>query len=84
MQHSYERLRGNAREPDFPLHISTVAAEARAAAAELRARVVGRVEWLSGDELGDLAAEIGALYSDPSQIAALLTRLSASYPRPRA
>lgn len=84
VQHSYEQLRGASREPDFPLHTSTVANAARAAADQLRSRVVGRVEWLSGDELGALAEEIGALYADSAQVAALLTRLSASYPRPRA
>jgi len=84
VQNSYERLRGAAREPDFPLHISTVAAESRAAADQLRARVVGRVEWLSDDELRALAEEIGALYADPAALAALLARLSASYPRARA
>lgn len=83
VQRSYEQLRGAAREPDFPLHISAIAEAARAAAADLRARVVGRVEWLSGDQLGALANEIGALYADPDQLRALLTRLAASYPRPK-
>jgi CRISPR-associated protein Csc2 len=84
VQRSYDRLRGEDREPDFPLHISTVATEARAAAEELRARVIGRVEWLAGDELGVLSDELRELYADQTRLAALLNRLATSYPRTRA
>jgi CRISPR-associated protein Csc2 len=81
VQSTYDRLRGERREPDFPVHTSSVAAAAREAASELRNRVIGRVTWLSGDELATLVKEIGALYADPGQLKALLERLSSSYPR---
>jgi protein involved in polysaccharide export with SLBB domain len=45
------------------------------------ARVIGRVEWLTGDEVGQLVQEIGELYADTAQISALLKRLAASYPQ---
>lgn len=81
VQNVYDRLRTEAREPDFPVHLSIVASAARAAAQELRSRVIGRVEWLSGDEVGQLVQETGTLYADPAQVAALLKRLAASYPQ---
>lgn len=81
VQNTYDRLRGDEREPDFPLHVSSVSQQARAAAEALRSRVVGRVEWLSGDELGELMQELGALYADSAQLTAMLGRLASSYPR---
>ncbi len=80
-QHSYDRLRGEEREPDFPLHVSVATQAARAAADALRSRVFGRVAWLTGDELGGLTEEIGVLYAAPEQLAAMLNRLAAGYPR---
>jgi CRISPR-associated protein Csc2 len=81
VQTSYDRLRGEQHEPDFPLHISKVAAVARAAAEELQARVYGHIAWLHADELGSLTQEIRELYANPQDLAAMLTRLAASYPR---
>lgn len=81
VQQTYDRLRGDAAEADFPLHLTEVASEARAAAESLRGRVVGRVEWLSPDKSGQLVREMGELYADPARVADLLKRLDASYPR---
>jgi hypothetical protein len=81
VQNAYDRLRGSEREPDFPVHVTNVSQHARAAAEALRSRIIGRVEWLKGDELGDLVEELGALYADRAQLTAMLNRLSSSYPR---
>lgn len=82
VQHTYDQLRtADGTVQDFPVHISTIKEAACEAATVLRERVIGRVEWLSGNEIDDLVREIGALYSDPSQVAALLSRLDAGYPR---
>ncbi len=81
VQNTYDRLRGSGREPDFPLHLTTISEAARIAAQELRGRVVGRVEWLSGDEVGALLQEISALYGDTEQLATVLKRLASSYPQ---
>lgn len=81
VQNTYDRLRGGEREPDFPIHATSVSQHARAAAEALRSRIVGRVEWIGSDELGNLVEELGALYADRAQLTAMLSRLAASYPR---
>ena len=81
VQHTYELLRGDEREPMFPLHITEIAQAAHTAAESLRKRVVGRVEWLTGDDLGGLVEELGDLYASPDQLSAMLTRLASGYPK---
>lgn len=81
VQSTYDRLRSAEREPDFPLHATVASQEARSAAEALRSRVIGRVEWLGADDLGDLVQELGALYADTQQLTAMLNRLAGSYPR---
>ncbi|MBK9940802.1 MAG: type I-D CRISPR-associated protein Cas7/Csc2 [Kouleothrix sp.] len=81
VQSTYDRLRGSQREPDFPVHVASVSQHARVAAETLRNRIIGRVEWLQSDELGDLVEELGRLYADSAQLTALLNRLATSYPR---
>jgi CRISPR-associated protein Csc2 len=81
VQSAYDRLRGNEREPDFPIHVTAVSQHARVAAEALRSRIIGRVEWIGADELGDLVQELGTLYADTEQLTAMLNRLAASYPR---
>jgi CRISPR-associated protein Csc2 len=81
VQSAYDRLRGGDREPDFPVHVTAVSQHARAAAEALRSRIIGRVEWIGADELGDLVQELGTLYADSAQLTAMLNRLAASYPR---
>ena len=81
VQNTYDRLRGSEREPDFPVHVTSVSQHARAAAEALRSRIIGRVEWIKSDELGDLVEELGALYADSAQLTAMLNRLAGSYPR---
>jgi CRISPR-associated protein Csc2 len=81
-QNTYDRLRGNNREPDFPTHITVIAQAAQAAAESLRSRVAGRVEWLTSETLGGLVDEIRTLYADPVQLGEMLKRLATSYPRP--
>lgn len=81
VQNTYDRLRGDEREPDFPIHVTSVSQHARAAAEALRSRIIGRVEWIASDELGNLVEELGALYGDRAQLTAMLKRLADSYPR---
>lgn len=81
VQSAYDRLRGSEREPDFPVHVTSVSQHARAAAEALRSSIIGRVEWIKSDELGDLVEELGALYADRAQLTAMLNRLAGSYPR---
>jgi len=71
----YDRLKGEEDELDFPLPSEKVVQEAREAAGELSARVVGNVTWLSADESEALVDEMIDLYSDGDQIAAMLKRI---------
>jgi CRISPR-associated protein Csc2 len=81
VQHTYTRLCNGQTEPDFPLHVNRIAQAARETATDLRERVIGRVEWLSSDELGELVAEMRTLYADHDALVTFLHRLAASYPR---
>lgn len=81
VQATYDHVRGNTQEPDFPLHSTVIAQAARTVAEALRPRVIGRVELLTGDAVGALVREIGELYGDTTQRTAMLQRLAASYPR---
>ena len=81
VQHTYTRLSDGQTEPDFPLHVNRIAQAARESATDLRQRVIGRVEWLSGDEIGMLVQEIGALHADRDALTAFLHRLAGSYPQ---
>ncbi len=81
VQHTYDLLRGDQPEPDFPLHLSTITAAACEAAATLQARVYSSVTFLSEDELAALQTELHELYSDPAALQTMLQRLDAIYPR---
>jgi CRISPR-associated protein Csc2 len=81
VQATYDLLRGSEREPDFPVHVSTVSQQARIAAEALRKRVIGRVDWMNADELGTLVTELSELYASPEQLETMLKRLAGSYPR---
>ncbi|NJL05804.1 MAG: type I-D CRISPR-associated protein Cas7/Csc2 [Chloroflexaceae bacterium] len=81
VQHTYDLLRGDQLEPDFPLHVSTITAAAQAAAATLKARVYSDVTFLSADELAAFQHELHELYSDAAALAAMLQRLDTIYPR---
>lgn len=80
VQETYELLREDQHEPSFPLHTSAVAKAAHTAMQTLRQRVIGQVNWLNSDELGNLVDELGQLYANPEQLKAMLSRLAASYP----
>ncbi len=81
VQHTYELLRGSEREPMFPLHISNITEAAQQAASTLRKRVIGQVDWMTGEDITGLIEELGQLYASPDQLAAMLNRLATSYPK---
>ncbi len=81
VQHTYDRLRGEKPEPDFPLHLTHITAAAQAAATTLSARVYSPVTFLKADELARLQQELHDLYHDTEALQTLLKRLDASYPR---
>lgn len=65
---------------DFPLLEDTVIAAAQEAAGTLQARVVGRVRFLSHDELTHLVNETGELYGDHDAIRTVLKGATEMYP----
>jgi CRISPR-associated protein Csc2 len=80
-QHSYDLLRGNTEELDFPLDDRTAVQKVREAAETLRKRVIGQVTFLSSDEIATLVGEIAALYSSEDQLRNDLQATTRSYGR---
>ena len=75
----YDRLRGEASEPDFPLRVEAVVRAASRVADELAERVVGKVTILPADEVAALVAEITTLYGDEGAVKALLEGVTQMY-----
>jgi CRISPR-associated protein Csc2 len=75
----YDRLRGAADEPGFPLRAETVVEAVRAAAGELVQRVVGRVTIWPADEVAALVDEIAALYGDEAAVRAMMENATRMY-----
>jgi CRISPR-associated protein Csc2 len=75
----YDRLRGGADEPDFPLRSEAMVEAIRAAAGELSQRVVGQLTILSPGETGALVDEVTTLYGDEAAVEAMLEATTKMY-----
>jgi len=75
----YDRLRGGAPEPDFPLRTEVVVGAVRAATDELIKRVVGQVTSLPPDAVTSLVDDITTLYGDESAVKAMLGTAAKMY-----
>jgi CRISPR-associated protein Csc2 len=75
----YDRLRGAADEPDFPLRAETVVEAVRAAVGDLAQRVVGRVIIWPADEVAVLVDEVTALYGDEAAVKAMVENATRMY-----
>ncbi len=71
----YDRLKGEADELEFPLQTNAVVAAVREAARALSQRVVGRVIWMSDEQVAGIVDELIALYGDEKEIAAVLKKI---------
>jgi CRISPR-associated protein Csc2 len=80
-QHSYDLLRGEASELDFPLSDRVVVQAVRDAIPTLRKRVLGQVTLMSADELGALVEELGTLYAEQEQLYGDLRTTTRGYGR---
>jgi CRISPR-associated protein Csc2 len=80
-QHTYDLLRGDADELDFPLDDRAAVQKVREAAETLRRRVIGQVTFLSSDEIAALVEEIAALYSNEDEVRNDLQATTRSYGR---
>jgi CRISPR-associated protein Csc2 len=75
----YDRLRGEASEPEFPLRTEAVFEATQTVAAELADRVVGRVEILPTADVEALVDETTAQYGDEGTIKAMLEAATKMY-----
>ncbi len=75
----YDRLRGDAPEPDFPLRADVVVDAVRVAAEELIDRVAGRLTVLSAEEVDALVEEVTAFYKSEDAVKRMLDRATAMY-----
>lgn len=78
-QATYDLLRGDAAELDFPLAQTMIHDAVRVAAGQLIGRVVGRTTVLSTEETVQLVREMIALYSDEAAVVELLRTTSTIY-----
>ncbi|MCZ7672370.1 MAG: type I-D CRISPR-associated protein Cas7/Csc2 [Chloroflexi bacterium] len=79
-QATYDALRGEADEPDFPLHIETVQEKAAQTLAALSQNVVGQVTILPQTDLDALLAEMKTLYREETAVTNLLKTATSAYP----
>jgi len=75
----YDRVRGGATEPDFPLRTETVVEAVRAATDELARRVVGQLTILPSEEVTTLVDEITMLYGEEIAVRAMLEAATRMY-----
>jgi CRISPR-associated protein Csc2 len=79
-QATYDALRGDTEEPDFPLHMDTVREKAAQTLAALSKNVVGQATLLPQADVDALLAEMKTLYGDETAVANLLKTATAAYP----
>lgn len=78
-QMTYDLLRDDGNEPDFPLTPDQVRSAAQQASATLMRRVVGQTTVLSANEVDQLIKEMIALYADEAAVNELLRRAGRGY-----
>lgn len=78
-QRTYDLLRADGSEPDFPLTPAQVQAAAQQAYNDLLQRVVGRITPLSAGEVAQLVDEMIALYGDETAVMTMLRRAASGY-----
>jgi CRISPR-associated protein Csc2 len=75
-QATYDRLKGDIEELEFPLDTEAVIAAVQDVAPALSEHVVGQVVWMPSSDIKSLMDELVALYSDPEATATMLGRIS--------
>ena len=79
-QTTYDALRGDADEPDFPLHMETVLEKAAQTLAALSQNVVGQVTPIPQVDVTALLVEMKTLYGDETAVTNLLKTATNAYP----
>lgn len=79
-QATYDALRGDADEPEFPLHVATVQKTAVQTLTALSNNVMGQTLLLSQADVATLLAEMNVLYGDETAVTTLLKTATSAYP----
>jgi CRISPR-associated protein Csc2 len=79
-QVTYDTLRGEKEEPEFPLHVDTVKAVAEQTIGALSSHVIGQMTALPPADVAALVAEMGDLYGDETAVTELLQTATGGYP----
>ncbi len=79
-QATYDALRGDADEPDFPLHLETVQEKAAQTLGALSQNIVGQVTIVPQADIEALLAEMKTLYGNETAVANLLKTATSAYP----
>lgn len=75
----YDRLRGDAEEPNFPIRATTVIQAVREEAETLCASIPGRIRIVDQDEVSGIVTEVTSIYQNEELLRSVLTRASAMY-----
>lgn len=78
-QQTFDALRDDKSEPEYPTHISDVQEKAAAAIAPLLEQVMGRVVLLSADDLTKLLAQTQSIYADEKATTNMLKTATDAY-----
>jgi len=79
VQCTYDILRQDREEPEFPLADAEVHAAASQAISELLPRVTGQVVLVPEEEVAAIVQEVRALFANEKQVKELLDKLTKSY-----
>lgn len=78
-QQTFDALRGDKTEPEYPTHLSSIITQAQAAIDPLSQQVMGQLTLLSANDIDALLAQVHTIYSDESQTAAILKTATEHY-----
>jgi CRISPR-associated protein Csc2 len=79
-QTTYDALRNDQEEPEFPLHAETVMAAAAQAITGLMNNVVGRLNPMPSEDVAAFVAETRQLYANETAVRQALQKATAMYP----
>ena len=79
-QATYDILREDAAEPDFPLHLNHIRSASEEAISDLLPLIVGQTHIMLEEDATQLLADLQGLYQDEEKLAQLLAKTSEMYP----
>jgi len=79
-QATYDILRDDAEEPDFPLHLNRTRLAAEEAISNLLSLIVGQTDVMPDEDVAQLFSDLQGLYQDEGLLTQMLARTSEMYP----